>query len=115
MELRFFKQNNCWYADVPNHTLAENEMVCGSDTLLETISQLLLQGRLEVNIEFAQECENPLIQLDRCAHDDAGAHYTLSGELPMRHNACGEKIWICNVTHDVFGEHPQQIFIKSIS
>ena len=32
--LRFFKLDNRWYADVPNHTLAENEMVAGSDDFL---------------------------------------------------------------------------------
>jgi hypothetical protein len=31
--------NSRWYADVPNHTLDENEMVCGADSLLEEISQ----------------------------------------------------------------------------
>ena len=37
--VRFFKigagQQMGWYADVPNHTLEENEMVSGSDTILE--------------------------------------------------------------------------------
>ena len=37
MRQRFFKLNSRWYADVPNHTLEENEMVCGADTLLEEI------------------------------------------------------------------------------
>ena len=25
--IRFFKQDSRWYADIPNHTLEENEMV----------------------------------------------------------------------------------------
>lgn len=41
--IRFFKINEGpeagWYADVPNHTLAENEMVAGSDTFLEAVDQ----------------------------------------------------------------------------
>ena len=32
--LRFFKENDKWYADVPDHTLEDNEMVFGSDILL---------------------------------------------------------------------------------
>ena len=38
MKQRFFKLDSRWYADVPGHTLAENEMVCGADSLLEEIS-----------------------------------------------------------------------------
>ena len=29
-----------WYADVPNHTLEENQMVYGSDLLLEAVDRL---------------------------------------------------------------------------
>ena len=32
-KLRFFKQDKKWYADVPNHTLDENEMVMGKNLL----------------------------------------------------------------------------------
>ncbi len=57
--IRFFRLDNDykagWYADVPNHTLAENEMVAGS-----------------------------------------------------------YELWICNVTHDVLGEHPRSIYIHAI-
>ena len=35
-KLRFFKQDNKWYADVPNHTFDENEMV--ADTVLDLIA-----------------------------------------------------------------------------
>ena len=37
-KLRFFKQDKKWYADVPNHTLEENEMVMGSDAALDLLS-----------------------------------------------------------------------------
>ena len=39
--IRFFKINDGvnagWYADVPGHTLEENQMVSGSDTFLEKV------------------------------------------------------------------------------
>lgn len=42
--IRFFKINEGpqvgWYADVPKHTLAENEMVAGSDAFLEVVDRL---------------------------------------------------------------------------
>ena len=37
-EVTFFKQDGKWYADVPNHTLEENEMVMGADIALELLS-----------------------------------------------------------------------------
>ena len=43
--VRFFKVNEGpqagWYADVPNHTLEDNEMVAGSDEFLEAVNSLL--------------------------------------------------------------------------
>lgn len=33
--VHFFCQHNHWYADIPNRTLDENEMVEGADTLLD--------------------------------------------------------------------------------
>ena len=42
--IRFFKINEGinagWYADVPGHTLAENQMVSGSDTFLEEVDSI---------------------------------------------------------------------------
>ena len=40
MKQRFFKLDSRWYADVPGHTLAENEMVCGADSLLEEMAAM---------------------------------------------------------------------------
>lgn len=34
-EVRFYKENGKWYADIPNHTKEENEMVMGSDDALD--------------------------------------------------------------------------------
>lgn len=47
--LRFFKLNNRWFADVPNHTLEENEMVAGSDDFLNACDS----GSGNVEIEMS--------------------------------------------------------------
>ena len=39
--IKFFKKEDKWYADMPNHSLEENEMVMGSDIVLDIISNLL--------------------------------------------------------------------------
>ena len=37
-KLRFYKENEKWYADVPGVSKEDNEMVFGSDIFLEKIS-----------------------------------------------------------------------------
>ena len=99
--VKFFKQNGIWYADVPNHTLEENEMVAGSPLYLESLAK----GKKEVWVTVSTELNpNSLATFRRTNHDEAGATYSLK---------TGQTIWICNVTHDVLGEHPEIISLLS--
>ena len=112
--VKFFKQDDKWYADIPNHTLEENEMVMGADIALE----YLAEGRTELFITLADEYPgwNVPFELKRKDHDNEGAYYTVSGLLFMdfieklqNMSLWGRfepEVWICNVTHDVFGDHP---------
>ena len=120
--VKFFKQDDKWYADIPNHTLEENEMVMGADIALE----YLAEGRTELFITLADEYPgwNVPFELKRKDHDNEGAYYTVSGLLFMdfiekfqNMSLWGRfepEVWICNVTHDVFGEHPEHIYITNI-
>lgn len=119
-KVRFFKQDNKWYADVPNHTLEENEMVMGADVALEALSN----GKDEVFLTLSDEnpgWNTPLV-LTRKEHDDDGAYYGVSGVLlanffaGMSDYGYGSKpeVWVCNVTHDVFGEHPEHIYLLKV-
>jgi hypothetical protein len=47
-------------------------------------------------------------------HDEYGADYILAGPLAERLGAVGSELWICNVTHDVLGDHPEAIYIHEI-
>ena len=115
-KLRFFKQDDKWYADVPNHTLEENEMVLGADVFLE----LVCDGCDEVTMSLTdEEPKQPLLTLHKTQHDDEGAWYDLYGLLynrilDMNIVAPITEIWICNVTHDVFGEHPEYLYVTDI-
>jgi hypothetical protein len=119
-DIRFFKQDNKWYADIPNHTLEENEMVMGADIALDYIAN----GEDEVFITVTDEYPgwNSPLSFHRREHDNEGAFYDVDGLLftefleATGHMFTGFKpeIWICNVTHDVFGEHPEDIYIYSI-
>ena len=109
--LRFFKQGTEWYADVPNHTLAQNRMVAGADALLEGMAK----GKDELRICLSSDLDDPdayRIKMRRREHDPWGATYLAQVEgcaLPR-------PAWLCNVTHDVFGgEHPKVIYIHSIA
>ena len=117
--LRFFKQDGKWYADVPNHTLEENEMVMGSESAIEYFAN----GKDELQVTMStdgSDKDNSVIQLKIYDHDDEGAYYSISGpltsELLVASNYISlddfsPMVWICNVTHDVFGEHPDIIYI----
>lgn len=109
--LRFYKQGSSWYADVPNHTMAENRMVAGADTLLESMAG----GGDEVCVCLSADIEDPdayRIKMRRIEHDPWGATYLAQ----IQGCALPRPAWLCNVTHDVFGgEHPKTIYIHSIA
>ena len=117
-KLRFFKQNKKWYADVPYHTLEENEMVMGADMALE----LIADGKNEVYITVSDNSEEYMLAFTLKDHDGMGGYYTVSGELfDLYAEECAgegvcipDEIWLCNVTHDVFGEHPMEFYVEAI-
>ena len=103
-KLRFYKENEKWYADVPGISKEDNEMIFGSDIFLEKISN----GKPQVIVEFSNFDEDNAIYAFRMTdHDEYGASYC---EV---HNKV-EPIWLCNVAHEVFVEHPAEIFITDI-
>ena len=122
-KLRFFKQDKKWYADVPNHTLEENEMVMGSDIALD----LLSDNKDEIVLTLSDEDEkHSILTMTMKEHDSEGAYYTLSGFLynkfldlfasdpSILSFDITNEIWICNVTHDVFGSHPKNIYLLKL-
>lgn len=105
-EIKFFKLNGRWYADIPKHTLEENEMIMGSEVLLEKFAN----GSDEITVKVSDKpVPDYLIRMYLTEHDSDGAWYQL---VVMSYES--EQIWICNVTHDVFGEHPEQIYIIEV-
>ena len=122
-KLRFFKRDKKWYADVPNHTLEENEMIMGSDTALDLMSD----NKDEIVLTLSDEDdERSILTMTMKEHDSEGAYYILSGFLYNKFldlfaldsstlpSDITNEIWICNVTHDVFGSHPKNIYLLKI-
>ena len=113
--VRFFKLNNEWFADVAGHTLEDNQMVAGSDTFLEKVDDIL-GNRGEVNVTLLDNNDDNsfLAKLVMRSHNQWGATYVLTGPMAEQYGAVGFELWICNVTHDVLGEHPRSIYISEI-
>ena len=62
-----------WYADVPNHTLEENQMVYGSDLFLEAVDKIN-GGRNEVSITVSDSNDSGefIAKLIMKAHNQHG-------------------------------------------
>lgn len=112
LSLTFKKDDQGWYADVPEHTRAQNAMVAGADGVIERMAQ----GKSEVTIKFrtvAPPESGPLgkalAHMKRVEHDSFGATYLVFGlsKIPV-------PAWLCNVTETVLGEHPKNIWIYRI-
>ncbi len=107
MELTFEKwENGKWFVVMPEYDGDQEdlEMVDGADDLLD----FLTTDGLYVSIKFTEE-DNPDYPfiLELVAHDDIGGTYHVK-DLP----GFDKDIWLCNVVHEVFGEHPEFIRFK---
>ena len=110
--LRFYKFIVWWFADVKGHTMAENRMVSGADTFLEKVSE----GHKEIWLDISAEIVKPdyLYGFSLVSHDENGAEYQVIASADEELVPLGTRVWICDVTHDVFGEHTNRIYINSI-
>lgn len=111
-KLRFYKEEGRWYADVPEHTKEDNEMVFGSDEFLDVISNNKTEVTLAVTTDEPKK--GYYIKLALIMHDDDGGEYIISRPLADELNEMGFTVWICNVTHTVFGEHPEVMYLTEI-
>lgn len=95
-------------------------MILWADVALE----MLAEGHNELTLDLSTELLNnePLLSFVMKEHDNDGAYYSIGGSLYMQHiteilplfNGSVPELWICNVTHDVFGEHPKTFFVNGI-
>ncbi len=106
MELTFEKwEDGRWFVVLPNYEGDQEdlEMVDGADTLLDYLTTDGLYVTAKISLE-----ENPdSIILNLIYHDDMGGTYhveNLDGFM--------QSVWLCNVVHYLFGEHPENIYFK---
>jgi len=110
ISLVFHKDQQGWYADVPTHTRSENAMVAGADVLLSRMAQ----GDNTVEVKFrtieSETLGKPICRMNRFLHDRFGGTYLVHGISAIPFPA-----WLCCVTHDVTGEHPERIYVHEIN
>lgn len=119
MKLKFIKEDNQWYIDLPEWTgdHEDLEMVAGADQLCEQLSKdgktLIIDINPSDTCDYVDPEEIVLIKTS----EDYGADYevhdntwTINPDFEPTVNV--ENIWICPVTKYVFGEYPKYIKIN---
>ena len=107
MELTFEKwEDGRWFFILPDYNGDQEdlEMVDGADTFLDYLTEDGLYVTVEVSLE--DNLENPII-LELVAHDEIGGTYKVENLTGFKHD-----VWLCNVVHFLFGEHPDVIYFK---
>lgn len=107
--LVFHKDAGGWYAEVPTHTRSENAMVAGADIVVGRMAQG--DNTVEVKFRTIESCTkpDPIFVMKRFLHDRFGGTYFVHGVTAIPFPA-----WLCCVTHDVTGEHPERIYVHEI-
>lgn len=102
----FEKVDGKWYAVLPDYPgdYEDLEMVDGADTMLDTITTDDMMATLDVSDEEPTEGDYGVANL--IYHDDMGGTYKIDCSFYT-----GE-FWLCNVTHYVFGEHPETLYLS---
>lgn len=111
LALTFHRDERGWAAEVPTHTRSENAMVAGADVVVGRMAQ----GDNTVEVRFrtveSSTLPRPIITLTRLLHRNGyGAEYLVCGAAPIPFPA-----YLCDVTHDITGEHPQKLFVYEIN
>ena len=110
---RFKKEGRDWYIDLPEYienggSKGDLQMVEGADTMLDVISE----GANEVSLTLDRapfSGSDKLTLTERCDPYIGGGYYLLQSFEGKEFN---KTMWLCAVTEYVFGDLPEQIYIK---
>lgn len=107
MELTFEKwEDGRWFVVLPDYDGDQEdlEMVDGADKLLDHLTTDGLYVTIDASLDDNKI--NPIL-LELVAHDEMGGTYHTDNLLGFN-----EDIWLCNVMHFLFGEHPEEIYFR---
>ena len=106
MEISFERfEDGKWYVVFPEYDGPQEdlEMVDGADKMLDALTEDGMYVSLEVNLE--EPSSDDFFTLEQEAHDEDGSFYNVRD--------CDEfsgTVWLCNVVHEFFGNHPERIY-----
>lgn len=109
----FYKEEGVWYIHLPEYLNAggrkeDLRMKSGTDRLLKMLAAKEVQVTLTIDTQPFAGAE-VLELVDLCAAPRGGAIYLMEKCNQHEVNAL---IWICDIALFVFGDMPEQIYIK---
>lgn len=108
----FKKDSEGWYADLPKNSREDNSMILGADAFLDSISPS--RKTIKIYASADNKSNSFICKLIRAEHTNSGATYIITGKLAEQFGIVGNTCWLCNVTHQIFTEHPESIYIHRI-
>lgn len=123
MEIKFYKKNLRWYADLPEYLAAggeeaDCEMVEGADTMLDWLTWNDYVDLKEITVEMTNTLQSDwdvvLTKQEVLGENGEYGCYYKSVIRESLNKYKGIKIWLCPVTLFVFNEYPDVIFISKI-
>ncbi len=96
-----------WFVVLPEYNGMQEdlEMVDGADTFLD----FLTTDDRFVTIDLSLDHEPGYACLELVDHNSVGGTYQVDGIEGFY-----QDVWLCNVMHFVFGEHPETIYFKVV-
>ena len=110
MEMRFeCSEDGRWYVVFPEYEgpFEDLEMVENADKMLDALTTDGLFVDLNVSLEEPETGD--YFTLEMKEHDDSGGYYNV-----MNCDKFSGTIWLCNVVHEFFNEHPERIYCSEI-
>lgn len=110
---KFIKTGNEWFIDLPEYleqggNIGDLQMVDGADKMLD----IMAAGESIVVLTISKEKfdgADALILTEKCDPYIGGGYYLMKYYKEQEIN---KTMWLCQVTEFVFGEIPEQIFVR---
>ncbi|MFN8306969.1 MAG: DUF6717 family protein [Ferruginibacter sp.] len=110
---KFVKSGNDWYIDLPEFleqggSIGDLQMIDGADKMLD----IMAENASSVILNIAREPfegADILTLTEKCDPYIGGGYYLMKYYEGKEIN---KSIWLCQVTEFVFGDIPEQIFVR---
>lgn len=112
---QFIKTGRDWFIDLPEYleqggSKGDLQMVDGADTMLD----MMAEGNDTVSLYVSRDAfdgADLLVLTEKCDPYIGGGYYLMKNYEGQEIN---KNMWLCQVTEFVFGDIPEQIYVKRI-